>query len=292
MERLPASYLSAKTKESLENSAISARALFMGRFLPYFIMIEKKGFGAVADFCQEFLRASGVNARYPDSSPFNRDKLNKKPGIVISNHPGFCDVFCVLGAVSRSDALVMASSEAIKYLKTIFRRGFENKQTINGFLSEHFIATSAWERDKRMKAEKTRRDIRTIKSHIDRGGVFVVFPSGGPAEEQTGNSKVNFKPVFRLALQEISPESMIYCFNVSPQDISDIQKRKRRFSRAIGLDFSDFLRALTPEARVIIKEKYTEANEWLEALKTGDSHREQDSILTKHYWELFGRQFQ
>lgn len=208
------------------------------------------------------IRVDYQKARTPE---FQRDrlKLQTQSGLVISNHPGRPDIFAVLQTLEREDVLVMAKPQVAQAAGKLFG-------------SQYFLPAS---REPRQLV----RDFSKIETHIRRGGLFVLFPTGGRKSE--------FQPGFRIILEKIPASSMVYCFNVNSQDVRKASGGiARRMAGAASEEVLGFIKnpyRLADPAIVRVDEEYTQAAEWQRLLVDAPKNR-QDEVLKQHYAEKFG----
>ena len=210
-------------------------------------------------YIQETVR-SGENLREL------RSQLNHEPGIVIANHPGGGDVFAVTKLIERTDVLVLASTWAFKNFKGTTP------------LFDHFLEVTE-------DPQKLRTQFQRIKEHITKGGLLVIFPTGGDKEE------LIFRNGFKFLVENIlRPTDMVYSCWVNPADAASIKKDMG--SRTAGV----FVEGVSGEignlnrlgkARTLhVDERYTQAQEWKEVV-TGSPRREANTTLTQHFLSLW-----
>ncbi len=204
----------------------------------------------------------------------NRKRLNKEAGLVISNHPGYFDTFLILNALKRKDVKIVISAE-----------NYETYAPLLG--SDAFI-----------KAGDELADVRalldSIKTHIENGGLVMLYPSGGADrvnKEDKKNEELAFKSGFAAIVKKcLKPTDMIYSFHINTEDIEPIinetVSRHTAMASALATHPALNVNALKDDKGVRVDEKYSTAEEWQALL--GDTEKaERNKILTDHYSEQF-----
>lgn len=192
----------------------------------------------------------------------NRLKLQTQGGLVISNHPGRPDIFAVLQTLDRDDVLVMTKPQVAQTASKLFG-------------PKYFLPASH-------EPRQLVRDFSKIKEHICKGGLFVLFPTGGGKRE--------FQPGFRVLLERIPADAMVYCFNVNNEDVRKASGSiGRRMAGAVSEEALNFIKNpyfLAYPAVVRVDETYTQAAEW-QKLLAGIPKNQQDEVLRQHYEKKF-----
>lgn len=194
-----------------------------------------------------------------------RARLNKEPGVLISNHPNGLDALLILSLLERDDVLIFASAPDNKNLEAIFGKG-------------RFVAQGEGPKD-------LQRALARIHKHIEDGGLFLIFPTGGLEEDD-----IEFKSGFQAVLRHMRPTDMVYACNVDLKDAKTMEERLPRGFAFIEAIFDDKTVKRRQEKempiQVRVDERYTTALEWQEAL--GDSRRKAGNlVLSEHYQDLF-----
>lgn len=227
---------------------------------------EAGGFD-LAKACELALKNANIRVDYLKAAKpefqSNRLKLQTQGGLAISNHPGRPDIFAVLQTLEREDVLVMAKPQVAQAASQLFG-------------PKYFLPAS---REPRQLV----RDFSKIEAHIRKGGLFVLFPTGGKKSE--------FQSGFRIVLEKIPADSMVYCFNVNGEDVRKASGGiGRRMAGAASEEALGFIKnpyRLAAPAVVRVDEEYTQAAEW-QKLMAGIPKNRQDDVLRQHYAEKFG----
>ncbi|MFA5792054.1 MAG: 1-acyl-sn-glycerol-3-phosphate acyltransferase [Candidatus Paceibacterota bacterium] len=223
-------------------------------------------------FYQEFLEKIHVSLKSAQEHSVNfktdRLKLNSEAGVIIANHPSVFDTSAILSLLSRNDVLVMAD-EADFWEGTV--------------VEENFIRTP--------KPFEVIKVFERIREHIKKGGVFLIFPTGG---RENSGEEFKFKRGFRYMLENgiLTPETMVYAFNIQGGGLTIPEEEKQDYKNKCLLYFAQ---QVLEDSRVVIEkpahleivldERYTKAQEWASLL--GSNKGKEDIALTKHYTDLF-----
>lgn len=223
-------------------------------------------------FYKKFLAVVNVTLRNvqegTENFETNRNRLNREAGVVIANHPSVFDTSAIFSLLSRNDVLVMAN-EADFWKGTV--------------VEENFVRTP--------KPFEVMKVFERIKEHIKKGGVFLIFPTGG--RENKGD-EFKFKRGFRYMLQNgiLTPETMIYAFNIQGGGLTIPEEKKQEYKNNSLLYFaqkvlgeSDVFVEKPPHLEIVLDERYTKAGEWSSLLESDKG--QEDVALTKHYNDLF-----
>jgi hypothetical protein len=188
--------------------------------------------------------------------------LTRRPCIIISNHPGYIDVPAILRCIERDDIMIMVD-----------RAGYG---TLRDLIGEKYIVpadTAA---------------LSKVASHIQNGGVFLIFPTGGDG----GGDAIDFRPGFTKLLQGLRPEDMVYSFYMDQQDVEEIESTYRGrvagVASALYLTPALSLNRLHETKTFSVDEHYSSAREWQDACSAGSSTKSRTALLTKHYKNLYG----
>ncbi len=220
----------------------------------------------------EYLRSLNVGPTYLQQKNSNfaemRRRLNSEPGVVISNHPGHLDTPVILNMLSRTDIKVLAGTSARTRLSPIL--GASN------------IIDATSDRSKLLG------QFREVKSFIERGGLFLMYPAGGTETFQHG---------FRLLVDKIlRPTDMVYACHVEADDITALaDERKSRMVGAVSnivLPGNQDINAKKERKYIRVNEHYTQAEEWKKVLMKANDKKGADILLTEHFVQLFDKQEQ
>ncbi len=191
-----------------------------------------------------------------------RNRLNSKPGLVISNHPGYIDVPVVLQAIKRKDIKAMVTEKRYDQLTELY--------------GDHFIAA-------RHDMASARKAIDEIVSHIQGGGIFLLFPSG---RDEMKYSDRGFQSGFRVLVERLIPQTMIYVFNVSSQDIQQMMHQEKNNPLARLVRMRTGMHG-APRFSIRLDEAYTTCEEWQGAAASAKGSFAKNQALTKQYYDLF-----
>ena len=232
---------------------------------------EQAGAATPHEFAEMFFRKANIEAVYDQAEnpelPSMRKKLNHRAGLLIANHPGGMDVPVVLSLIERTDIKALASGQGADAVASALGQDI-------------FIRRSA-------DPGELRKQVEDIKAHIAKGGLFILFPTGG----MEADGPFEFGGMFRHLVERVlKPEDMIYTCWVAPEDVD----RKSSFSRgagilaeqAVGIKINEHL----AKQRVHIDEHYTEALEWQKALQAAETSADKRAVLTEHFLTLFHKE--
>ena len=193
-----------------------------------------------------------------------RNRLKTESGIIISNHPGWGDTPAILSAVNREDLKIMMSKKYFGLLPS-------------EIADKYFFPS---END----PSKATTVFKEIQDHISKGGVVLIYPSGGN-EEKEGTG---FKDGFRVLLRGLKPDQMVYCFNISSQDVSNLSSQYPGISVASEAFLDSVLDIDNNKVAqpVRIDEAYTKAGEWQKSIE-GVPKNETSKVLTGRYEGMF-----
>jgi hypothetical protein len=225
-----------------------------------------------------------------------REKLNQEAGILIANHPGGFDIISVLSALNREDIKFLVSEEVSEKWAGIFGKDkVLSAPKAKAYSPEQNKSVSYRENDaiddpvaKNISAVQREylKIMRTITDHIESGGLFIFFPTGG--DDSRKLQEFQFKDLFRVLLKKIDSEKMVYSLNIR----SDEMKNKTEQAFRIAGSFSDALTGgkinwnrLKEPLKIKIDEDYSRSEEW-KTLLSGNKHQERIDC-TEHYLEKF-----
>lgn len=196
-----------------------------------------------------------------------RRKLNSQSSVLIANHPSSLDVGFVFAALSRPDILIMMQKKRFAFFETVFS-------------AEHVIAAPSGE-------EELAEVLKRAEDHIARGGLFIIFPSGG---EEMRTGKLRFKSGFRLLLSRMLPEVMVYMMYIDRNAARIIMDEsvgppRGKDDTAILISPQLHMRPLKDNLKVKINEGYSEAKEWQGLLKNASEKDVygQNNLLMEHF---------
>jgi len=259
-EKIGESFWPIMAKETIHHSGL--RSVF-----------EQGGFKAAGSYFLELLKAQ-VDYIHESAASFwsDRAKLQTKPGLIISNHPGYVEIPAILQTIERRDLKIMVNQVLYEEFSREFGR-------------QYFIPNV-----------KTRpeliKNIKTIIEHIQQGGAFMIFPDGGHKSIRPGQPP-QFMGGFRALLNRLRPDDMIYSFFINPE-------QSEGFRRSLSQDFSGLVLAKISQdkfdindhkevRRFAVDENYSEASEWQSLLKSKNSNNSQgdNALLTENYYRKF-----
>ncbi|MEK7579003.1 MAG: 1-acyl-sn-glycerol-3-phosphate acyltransferase [Patescibacteria group bacterium] len=198
----------------------------------------------------------------------NRQKLNTEAGVVIANHPGYFDTFFILNTLKRKDVKIVVSGS--------------NYETFGRAIGEEFL----------IKATRDPSEVvsflRSIKDHIESGGLVLIYPTGGGHDN---DKNPPFENGFSVILKRcLKPTDMVYSFYIDPEDFGPLVDEKiSRLSgivSAVTVHPSFNVNRLKEEAEVRVHERYSTAEEWQEVLDSSNK-KEKNQKLTEHFLGSF-----
>jgi len=236
------------------------------------VMPERHGEYNLKSFSEKLLQKIGIEGEYlksgePEFSEI-RNKLNKEPGLIISNHPGYFDMLLVLSSITRDDLKIVVAEK--------FYQGLSKKFGIEKFIKSTDSSI----------VEKS-------CNHVHDGGAVLIFPTGG-ADTVTKNhhrDDLPFRSGFRRILEKINPDSMIYSFYINPEDslvllqkYSD-NKTIRRFQLAGHALIPEKLQPIKSSSASTIKvnEEYSKAGDWQNSCDSVQGSVGKNRALSKFY---------
>src|ERR1700690_2129093 len=213
--------------------------------------IGEGGIGAIHDLIHSYYRLWNLRPEYQQQTREDfaeiRGRLNTEAGIIISNHPGVVDVPAIMGCLSRQD------------IKIMVRKG-EGYDQLRNLIGEKYIVPA----DKNVLDE--------VRSHIQNGGVFIIFPSGGD-----GGEDIQFRNGFTELLSQLDSKKMIYSFYIDQNDVDEIGREYS--ARGIGAASAHYLGQganinKLRETKVFrVNEQYSTAGEWQSIASGGTTMR-------------------
>lgn len=227
---------------------------------------------AIKEFVDDYFEALNIHPKFiaesrPDFKEM-REHLHKDAGIVLSNHPDeYLDIPTIATALAtRDDVKIMVNQELVDRLTSSFGR--------------QFIVPSF----KRGRELAQARD--EVVGHIQKGGVFLIFPSGRVT------STIKFEGFVKQLLKSggVKDDDMIYSFYINQEDV-----------RACSTELVKRLLAITPgmlaqkvqnpreENPLIIRvdERYSRVEEY-RAIVEGLKGDQASLALVNHYLTQFG----
>lgn len=198
-----------------------------------------------------------------------RDKLNTQPGLVICNHPGYVEIPGILQNIHRQDFKAMVTAK----LYESFTKSFGEKYFIPAYKN----------------ITELRKALVDIKEHIEAGGLFMIFPSGGDKED---GHDITFNHGFRSILGNLKSDDMVYAYNVNVEQA--IELRNNKIKNFVGLA-SDILthEFINPNGignpKVVeMDEIYTQAETWQSIIRQSRSQGLKPELnLTEYYKKIF-----
>jgi len=208
-----------------------------------------------------------------------RKKLHEEPGIIISNHPGFFDMFLILKALEGRDDYKILVKPTI----------YENRSRTLG--ENHVVSVKSKDPSKK----NLDHFLESAKEAISNGELFLFFPTAGNERQ---SREFDFKRGLTSLVKEINPATMIYCFYVNYGDVENTigpdwrKSHLRRDLRYAGANMENTFRSekinfnkLTKPKEIEVDEMYTESGEWKDSLSEAANPEE---ALTDHYLKIFG----
>lgn len=237
--------------------------------------LESGGFEAVG---KKVLEAANIEPLYTleqkDNQSFieSRERLNSEAGLIIANHPGYYDTFAILGALKRSDVKIVV--------------GATNYETYKPVLGEEMLIRASADPADGLSM------MRSIKEHVENGGVVIMYPSGGVDRADKENKSLNFQNGFSVIIKRcLKPDNMIYAFHIADEDVESIVEEK--VSRipgivsAVAIDSALNINQLKERATIRVDERYSRAEEWQKVSESAERDN-RNTALTEHFKNNFG----
>lgn len=223
------------------------------------------------NFCKDFIEKLNIKPLFINKDQDieeSRKKMNKEPGLIISNHPSSLDGEILLSVIERPDLKIVVNEKLYKELsKTSF---------VEKFIPALFSREGAFQ------------TVKEIIDHIKKGGAVLIFPNAGFVDED--GKEVPFFSGFRFVVSKLSKDDMVYCFNINlPEDLKEYSKNV--LGSHTGIDFvSGFSNPLSPlkeQREVLVKEKYTNVSDWQRITNQNNNNSGQNLAMTDYYNGLF-----
>jgi hypothetical protein len=252
--------------------------LFYGRALKKFVkQIEDSGTDNVLeDTLERYLEELNIDLIYeserdnPETEEMRR-RLNTEAGVVICNHPGYFDVPAIMRPIKRKDIKILVSNFGM------FSEAFG---------SENFIKASK-------NPIELLKQLKDIKKHIEAGGLLLIFPTAGSdsVNNGEGHRSIKFKSGLRYLIDKaLSPEDMVYSFNVNSDDIANIINEPGAIDRVDSVASGAFVgvnrNKFKDRKSIRVRESYSTAAEWKRVVAESD-REEVNEKLSEHYLEKF-----
>lgn len=193
-----------------------------------------------------------------------RTRLNTEPGFLIANHPGSLDGALLMNTLDRSDVKILVAEAFVDSYRRI--------------LGDQFVLPATRNPDDLIPL------VRKILNHIEAGGLFVLFPTGG----DRASKPFAFGGLFGFLLRRLPPELMVYAMAIDPRYPTYLNLR------SVPGQASVVSRLFVPSALqgtpapIAVDERYTQIQDW-PAQETALARRNQH--LTEHYLHLFPEVF-
>lgn len=218
---------------------------------------------------QIFLEHAGIKPVYIKESEGEafaamRKRLNSEPGVIIANHPGYYDVFSILQALNRKDVKIVVSESNYKVLEPI--------------IGPDFLIKSI------SKSDEAFAFLGSIREHVEKGGVVVLFPTGGADRVDSENPKGDFEAGFSVILRRcLRSTDMVYSFHINPDDIDNaVDESVPRVAgvvSALVLNPGLNINKLKEERIIRVNEDYSQAGIWQTIAKEGGSEGLAENFL-------------
>jgi len=239
--------------------------------------IEEKGLGEAT---KDLMGAMGVSvlSKRENDPEFSemRKKLSTEPGIVIANHPGQYDALAILSTLNRQDIKFMVAGNVYEALSSVFGE-------------ERIIEAK---RDGRKDLLDT---LNGILKHIENGGLFIYFPTGG-RETWSTDAKFEFFSSFRYLVEKMNSKDMVYSMNINPvstnPERSGLSIERVVRESAFASDSGREIPILSKRAKPFtleIDENYSQAGEWKNIIESEGSNPVKNKMLTLNYLEKFSK---
>lgn len=221
----------------------------------------------IRNYSKKYLESLKINIirEFKDE---DAEKLNSKPGLIISNHPSIVDAPGILSQIERNDLKIVVKED----LYSISPQG----------LKELFIPAS---KDPSKAKELIKETVDTIHD----GGAVLLFPTGGREIDLKEN---NYHSGFRVIVNKLDPETMVFVVNV--QVLNNLLKDKQmtNLSNASNLFFSEIPSQLfLDESEVQIRGKYTKAKDWQKIIRESKKEGLSSSEINGRLGDFYASQF-
>ena len=120
----------------------------------------------------------------PEEFNISRQKLNAEAGIVVANHPGYYDTFLIFNALKRKDVKIVVSKVNYDAYASLVGEEYIIKATDNPSGDPTFL--------------------KSIKSHIESGGLVIMYPTGGADRVSKENKDIYIRKRVVGNLKEMS----------------------------------------------------------------------------------------
>ncbi len=250
---------------SFESSAAALSEDTYVRFLKETLPLYKRE--GLAGVSQELLKRIGIAVESVQEKNTEfllmRNRLNTQGGLIISNHPGYIDVPVVLQAIKRTDIKIMVTEKRHSQFTALY--------------GDHFVSAAK-------NATQLKKILSETSDHIRQGGAFLIFPSG---EVEARGGSANFQGGVRNLIEKLSPETMLYAFHVSPDDIHTMIRQEKGHSMARIIRVRSGVQG-APRFSIRLDETYTTCEEWQSVAASAKGSSAKNQALTKKYYDLFG----
>ncbi len=235
--------------------------------------VNEGGLEAVGKKVLDAAKITPVYTNEGNSETFEEDRkrLNTEAGIVVANHPGYYDTFLILNALKRKDVKIIASESNFKYFAPSIGEEYLIKATNDPTQALAFL--------------------RSIKDHIDNGGLVVIFPTGGVDRVDNDPTDFMFENGFSVIIKRcLKPGDMVYSFYINPEDIAALVDetipRTPGTISAVALHPSININKFKDDAEVRVDERYSTADEWQQIVDDSEKE-EKNAALSKHFTDSF-----
>lgn len=235
--------------------------------------IAQDGWSGLSRVMERYLEREKVERNFvqQDSEQFAamHEALQTEPGLFVANHPaGYVDVPITLSMIHRDDALIYVQTRIRDALVTAFGENFGDSAAQE--IDRHLLTNAK---------EDALGNFKRAVAHIDAGGLLVLYPTGG---KEAKMENPTFEPGFRLLLRKLQSDTMVYAVNYELTGTPGAESSAKFAARAVSLELpilsnSEMAQPITAR----IDERLTRVGEW-------SASSENDGLLTKRYWELFG----
>lgn len=203
----------------------------------------------------------------------SRQRLNTEAGLIISNHPGYFDSMVILNTITRSDLKIVVSESNY--------RKFAPK------IGEDALIKATNEPNEALGF------IRSIKNHIESGGVVLIYPTGGADRAGNNPEQFDFKDGLSVILRKcLNPQDMVYSFYVEPEDITvaagETLSRHSGVFSALLTNENISANVLKDEVPVRVNERYSNASEWQNVVDQAQKEN-RNQALAQHFINTVGR---
>ncbi|MBU1038835.1 1-acyl-sn-glycerol-3-phosphate acyltransferase [Patescibacteria group bacterium] len=229
---------------------------------------DKKGFKGVGHYLLEAVNVRIDYTKEADPSFSGlRQKLQKEPGLIIGNHPGYIEIPAILNTLDREDVKFMVTQHLYEHF-------------VRQFGEQYFVPNAK-------NISELKPVLQTVKSHIKTGGAVMIFPSGGGEQNI---AQPEFKSGFRFFLQQLPQEAMVYSFYTDPEQSRQLVKECLPDFAGLSSDVLTKglfnINRFSETKTVKIDESYRPVGDWQEVLRNNKTDGK-NNVLSEYFLSQF-----